>query len=110
MRACQLEHIGDVQVSAEIRSLPCNGDAFTQSSAQFNACDAALKAASNVKQQAFIRFKRAEALYWMDQFGQALADVNLAIEADPDLIPAYIRRAWIYVFLGQKSEAGRDIE
>lgn len=87
-----------------------NGNAFTDSENQFIACDQALQAASDAKQKSFLYFKRAEALYWMDKFGPALADVNLAIDGDPQLVQAYIRRAWIYLTFGQWEEASRDIE
>ena len=86
-----------------------NGNAFVDPDKQFAACDGAMQAASEVKQKAFLRFKRAEALYWMNQFGPALDDVNLAIDADPQLIPAYIRRAWIYIIFRQWEDANRDI-
>lgn len=87
-----------------------NGNAFTDSENQFVACDGALQAATDAKQKSFLYFKRAEALYWMDSFGPALADVDLAIQDDPQLVPAYIRRAWIYLTFRQWEEASRDIE
>lgn len=87
-----------------------NGSAFAEPDKQFAVCDAALNAATDAKQKAFFQFKRGEALYWAEQHGQALADVNLAIEADPQLVPAYIRRAWIFILFRQWEDASRDIE
>ncbi|WP_162914082.1 tetratricopeptide repeat protein [Taklimakanibacter lacteus] len=87
-----------------------DGNAFTDSENQFIACDHALQAALDTKQKSFLYFKRAEALYWMDKFGPALADVDLAIQGNRQLVPAYVRRAWIYLTFGQWEEASRDIE
>jgi len=87
-----------------------NGNGFLDPEKQFAHCDEALKAALDTKPRAFLQFKRGEALYWMDNFGPALADVDLAIQGDPQLVPAYIRRTWIYLTLGQWQKASRDIE
>ena len=86
------------------------GSAFADPDQQLAACDAAMEAASDSKQKAFFQFKRGEAFYWADQFGQALTDVDAALQADPELVPAYIRRAWTYIMLQQWQDASRNVE
>jgi tetratricopeptide (TPR) repeat protein len=87
-----------------------NGRAFLEPDRQFTVCDEALKAAADAKEKAFFWFKRGEAFYWQEQLGQSLADLNLAIDADPRLVAAYIRRAWVYIQLRGWEDARRDIE
>lgn len=87
-----------------------NGRAFLEPVRQFTVCDAALKTAADAKEKAFFWFKRGEAFYWQGQLSQSLADLNLAIDADPRLVAAYIRRAWAYIQLQDWEGAYRDIE
>jgi len=87
-----------------------NGSAFQDPEKQVAVCDEAFRAASSAKQKGILQFKRGEALYWMNQFGQALDDVNAALATDSQLIPAYIRRAWIYIMSGEFEQASRDVE
>jgi len=86
------------------------GNGFLEPEKQVALCDEALKAALDAKQKAFVQFKRGEALYWMNNFGPALEDVDLAIQGDPKLVSAYLRRAWIFLTFGQWDEASRYIE
>lgn len=87
-----------------------NGNAFLDRDNQFIACNEALKATADAKEKALLWFKRGEAFYWRQQYSESLADLNLAIDADPGLRAAYIRRAWAYTQLQQWEDARRDVE
>lgn len=87
-----------------------NGNAFLDGSNQFIACNEALKSTADAKERAFLWFKRGEAFYWRQQYSQSLADLNLAIDADPGLRAAHIRRAWTHIQLEQWEDARRDVE
>lgn len=87
-----------------------NGNAFLNWGNQIIACNEAINASVDAKEKAFLWFKRGEAFYWGQQFSQSLADMNLAIDADPGLSAAYIRRAWVYTRFQQWEDARRDIE
>lgn len=88
--------ICDPGAAASNDVLDCkSADTYHDSLKAFEMCHRALQAGNLTKtDRAALLLWRAEAAYFLGQFGPSLIDLDETLEIDPNLSEAHLRRAW----------------
>lgn len=103
--------ISGLGAAAADNVLSCkSSDRYHDSLNAFETCHRALQDKNLAKSdRAELLLARAEAAYFLSQFGRALMDLDEALSLDPDLDEAYLRRAWTKMQVDLYPDALEDI-
>jgi tetratricopeptide (TPR) repeat protein len=85
-------------------------DAYVDPDNTIETCSKAIESRGiSSKVLAEVHLRRASGYYWLYRDDLSLVDVNAAIRLNPDLGRAYLRRAWIHLFMHKPREAYDDL-